>query len=219
MQKSGRGHYILTLAATLFALGLIVIYTFSSFYNVAKEDTITIGETAVKERTEKLNNFFVQCIEIIHVAEHMVDYMLEHGHDAKEIEEFLVDTSADFAERINEDFTGIYGWIEDTYVDGVGWIPEEGYVPTERVWYTDAVRANGEPVVVAPYVDAQTHEVIISLAQMLPDGKNVVALDILLNRVQEISEGIKLDGHGYGFVMDQSGMIIAHSDPKERGKN
>lgn len=219
MQKSGKVHYIMTLAATLFALGLIVIYTFSSFYNVAKEDAITIGETAVKERAENLNNFFIQSVEVINVTEHMVDYMLRHGHDAREIEEFLVAASEDFAERINENFTGIYGWIDETYVDGVGWVPDEGYVPTERIWYTEAVKANGEAVMVAPYVDAQTHEVIISLAEMLPNGKDVVSLDIILNGVQGIAENINLNGNGYGFILDQNGMVVAHSDAKERGKN
>lgn len=217
--KNGKGDYIVTLVGTLVALGIIVIYTFNSFFNVAKADAITIGETAVKERTENLKNFFVQSIEVINITEHMVDYMSEHGHNAEEIEEFLVAASEDVAERINKNFTGIYGWIDETYVDGVGWIPDEDYVPTERMWYTEAVKGNGEAVVVAPYVDAQTNEVIISLAEMLPNGKDVISLDIVLNGVQDIAEKINLNGNGYGFITDNNGMVVAHSDAEERGKN
>ena len=45
--------------------------------------------------------------------------MLKHCHDAKEIEEFMVEMTNDYAARINENFTGIYGWIDETYVDGM----------------------------------------------------------------------------------------------------
>lgn len=133
MQKNGKIHYIITLVATLFALGLIVIYTFTSFYDLAREDAITIGETAVKERSENLNNFLVQSFEIINITEQMMDYLMCHGHDVEEVEEYIVDASAKYSTRINENFTGIYGWIEDTYIDGAGWVPDADYVPTERV--------------------------------------------------------------------------------------
>ena len=219
MKKNGMIHYIITLVATLFALGLIVLYTFGSFYKAAKEDAITIGETKVKERTEKLNNFFLQSVEVINITEHMVNYMLEHGHNAEEIEEFLAATSKDFSTRINENFTGIYGWIDETYVDGVGWVPDAGYFSPERIWYTEAVKAGGEAVIVPPYVDAQTNEVIVSLAEMLPNGKDVISLDIILKRIQNIAEEINMNGNGYGYVLDRDGMIVAHSDKKERGKN
>lgn len=218
--KNGKGHYIVTLVGTLFALLLIVIYTFNSFYKLAKEDAITIGDTAVKERAEVLDNFLVQSFEIINVTEQMIDYMLHHGHhNAQEIEDYIVDASKEYSGRINENFTGVYGWIDNTYVDGVGWIPGEDYVPTERVWYTDAIKANGEAVIVSPYIDAQTNQVIISLAQMLSDGKNVISLDRTLEDVQLIAEEINLNGNGYGFIMDEKGLVVAHSDKKQRGNN
>ena len=67
--KSGRGHYIVTMVGTLFALALIVIYTFNSFYELAKEDAITIGDTAVKERAQTLNNYYMQSFEAINITE------------------------------------------------------------------------------------------------------------------------------------------------------
>ena len=30
--------------------------------------------------------------------------------------------------------TGIYGWINEEYLDGAGWVPDEDYVATERPW-------------------------------------------------------------------------------------
>ena len=217
--KNGRGHYIVTLVGTLFALSLIVIYSFNSFYTLAKEDAITIGDTAVNERAKTLNNFYMQSFEAINITEQMVDYMMHHGHDAREIEEYLVDASEEYSTQINENFTGIYGWIEDTYIDGVGWIPGADYVATERVWYTDAMEKGGEAALVSPYIDAQTNQVIISLSKMLSDGKSVISLDRTLDDIQVIAEEINLNGNGYGFVMDKAGMVVAHSDKNQRGNN
>lgn len=190
--KSGRGHYIVTMVGTLFALELIVIYTFNSFYELAKEDAITIGDTAVKERTQTLNNYYMQSFEAINITEQMVDYMAHHGHDAQEIEEYIVDASPKYNSQINENFTGIYGWIKNTYIDGVGWTPGDDYVPTERVWYTDAIEKAGEAALVSPYIDAQTNQVIISLSKMLSDGESVISLDRTLDDIQVIAEEINL---------------------------
>lgn len=68
-------------------------------------------------------------------------------------------------------------------------------------------------------IDAQTNQVIISLSKMLPDGKSVISLDRTLDDIQVITEEINLNGNGYGFVMDKSGMIVAHSDKNQRGNN
>lgn len=211
--------YIITLTITLLAMGIIVYYTFGSFYTVAKEDAITIGETAVKERAEKLNNFLLKSLEVINITGQTVDYMLQHGDDEKNIEHFIVQASNNYMERINENFTGIYGFINNTYVDGSGWIPDKDYNPKTRIWYTEALKGKGEPVIVSPYVDAQTKQVIISLTQLLSDGEDVVSLDIVLNDMQTLAEDINLNGNGYGFIMDKNGLVVAHSNANERGKN
>ena len=52
------------------------------------------------------------------------------------------------------------------------------------------------------------------------DGKSVLALDIGLNRIQEITEEIAgKTPDSYGMVLDKTGQVIAHSDIEELGKN
>ena len=64
------------------------------------------------------------------------------------------------------------------------------YNPLERDWYKAAVEANGDVVIVSPYVDAQTGSVVITFAQCIfmvkksmdnviyeyKNGKNVLTL-------------------------------------------
>ena len=219
MHKTEKAHYIITLLATLLSMVLIVVYTFSTFYELAKEDAVNMGGIAVRERAVSLNNFLLSGIQAMNVAGETIDYMLEHGYDAKEIEEYMTETSADYTANINENFTGIYGVINDTYVDGVGWIPDQDYVPTDRTWYTEAMKGKGQVVFVSPYVDAQTGHVIFSLSRMLSDGKDVISLDLVMDDIQLLAEEINLNGNGYGFVLDGNGLILAHSDKEEIGKN
>ena len=102
-------------------------------------------------------------------------------------------------------------------------MPPEGYEPTARDWYTSAVKANGEIVIVSPYVDAQTGSVVITIGKSVSDtgrGKeNVVCLDVIVNHIQEVTEKVEIAGKGYGLVVNTDGFIIAHRDTELNGKN
>ena len=56
MKSLEKFQFFVTLMITLVAMVVIVAFTFSSFYKIAKEDALTMGSIAVKERAENLNN-------------------------------------------------------------------------------------------------------------------------------------------------------------------
>lgn len=211
--------YIVTLIVTLLALGCIVYYTFHSFYSIAKEDAITLGEITVKERAETLNNFLLKGKEMMESTSQSVDYMIQEGRTEEEILHFLEFSSQAYANRMSENFTGIYGVVNNVYLDGVGWVPDEDYIPQKRLWYTEAIEGAGEPVIGSPYVDAQTNQVIISISQMLSNDKGVMSMDIAMDEMQVLAKDIHLNDSGYGFIIDKTGFVAAHSDEKQKGKN
>lgn len=221
--KSKRGRnriqFILTLAITLFALGGIAYYTFASFYSVAMEDAVTIGKNSVSQEAEELNNFLLQGLDVLQVTGLVVDSMMRDGAGPDEIEKFLLQESEDYARAIDRNFTGIYGVFDGVYLDGIGWVPDEDYVPQERVWYTTALAGGGRPMVVSPYLDAQTGSIMISVSQLLSDGKSVVSLDIVMDEMQQMAKNIHLNGEGFGFIIDKNGLVVAHHDDAQKGKN
>lgn len=216
--KFGKG-YLITLIATFLALSLIVYFTFGSFYSIAKEDVITIGESAVSQEAAQVNNFLMKGLNVVQVTGLVMDYMLEQNKSLEEIEEFLIDESEKYEKTFGENFTGIYGLFNEVYLDGSGWIPEEGYVPQERPWYIAAKNSAGNPVIASPYIDSETNNIVISVCQLLYDGESVVSLDIFVEELQQLAETINLNGFGYGMVLDNDGMVVAHSDKMEKGKN
>lgn len=211
--------YIMTLIITLLALVIIVGYTFGSFYRITRQDAITLGENAVTREAAQMNNFLLKGTDVMQVTEMTVSYMLKNGASSAKIEAFLRQQSKDYEENISSDFTGIYGWFRGEYIDGSGWIPPDDYVPKERPWYTEAQQGNGDLVMVSPYQDTKTNTILFSVAQVLYDGDSVISFDIAMDEVQTIAESIRLNGNGYGFVLDDQGMVVAHHDEWEKGKN
>lgn len=210
--KSGNRFFLFTIIVTIAALVASVYFTFVSFYGIAKSDAISIGEKAIYESTEKLNNFLLNGLDILTVTSETVEYMLKNGSSVQEIEDYLTYESYSYKNSINGNFTGIYGFLNETYVDGTDWVPEKDYDPKTREWYKSAIWTLGKPTIVPPYIDAQTGKIIISVSKMLYDW-SVLALDIQLDELIDYMQNIKSEG--YSFIIDRSGMVVACSPNKK----
>ena len=219
MKALNRRWYISALLAIIAALIVMVAYNHMVFNSSIRSTVTDIGTGNLSLVAKELEAYLDSGKNAIETTAVAVEYVMDNGASSEEIEEFLVYESKRYTEDIDENFTGIYGLFNGVYIDGVGWVPDADYDPKSRDWYTAALKANGEPVIVSPYLDAQTNTVMVSVSQMLPDGDSVISLDVALDRIQEITEGIKLDDIGYGFVIDSNGLVVAHKDIGEKGKN
>lgn len=94
------------------------------------------------------------------------------------------------------------------------WKAPDGYDPRQRPWYQDATAAN-RMTVTAPYADASSGQLIISLAEPMNTGavKGVIAGDISINSLVTNVNSIAREGV-YGILVDGDGNLIAHKDPK-----
>lgn len=211
--------YFVTVIVTLIAVSMLAIYSFSAFYADAVDSAMALGESTLARETEQLNAYLAKGIDVLQVTAITVEAEMRSGASSEKILNILTDESTYYKEEVDDNYTGVYGWINGKYLDGIGWVPDADYVPQERVWYTTAMEAGGKSVIVSPYLDAQTNTIMISVAQRLYDGESVISYDIAMNAIQEITEGISLSDQGYGLVCDKEGLVVAHSDIREKGKN
>ena len=89
------------------------------------------------------------------------------------------------------------------------------YDPTSRPWYQAAASA-GKPVLTAPYRGAKTGQLVVTFAAPVQRGGSmaaVVAGDIPLTEVNQAVKAVQPSPHSFGFVVDQSGLIVSHADP------
>ena len=203
----------------LFFEGVIVAY-YSMLYSETRERIIKNGELSSTTSAEQINRYLSKGIDTIKLVCYTLDNMIRSGKSQVEIHDFLVNQSSALVNTASENSTGIYGYINGEYVDGTEWVPDDGYIPTERPWYI-AARANvGRVAVVDPYLDAETGTVLITFSKTLCDAKSVAAMDFSTDRLQAITEEIaEHEDFDTEIVLDQKYQVIAHSDKKEVGRS
>ena len=225
--KHGRFNFVLTLIITFCLLMTTVIYTSRLFYKTAVSGVREDGQNKVYSTADDLENYLGVARSILWVTADTIDIMLRDGESQDIIRDYITKQTANQAQQFDENFTGIYAYINGEYMDGSGWIPPADYDVESRDWYKAALDAKGETIIVPPYVDAQTGSVVITICKLLNDGdsekafhnREVVALDMIVNHVSDIARTVNIGGKGYCFVVGQDGMIIAHKKGELTGLN
>lgn len=205
----------------LLILGLMiimVIYTSRVINDVTVTNLHEVGEDRIAGVEAKLENYLESNKSVLRVTADTVDYMVRKGRTSEEILNYIQEETAILSEQFNEDYTGLYGYIQGEYLDGLAWVPPEGYDPVQRTWYTSAVEAGGEITIVPPYLDAQTGDIVISICRQLTDKRDVMSLDMTMNSIQDMIRELQIREKGYGFIIDGDGLIIAYPDESRKGE-
>ncbi|MBQ9567521.1 MAG: hypothetical protein IJR31_05525, partial [Lachnospiraceae bacterium] len=208
---------IIPLILVFVFMTVMMVYTSELLYSVAVSNSNAVIEDRILNISSLVENHLNTAENVLHVTADSVHHMLISGTTQARIHEFLIDETNNVADQFNENYTGLYGYIMNKYIDGLNWEPPAGFDPTTRDWYITAKEGGGAVVFVAPYIDAQTGNMIISVSRMLPDRQNVISLDVQLSEIQSMMDELNFNGKGYGFIVDDTGLIIAHTDETKRG--
>ena len=215
--RKRRNRLLVPLLIILGLMVFMVMYTTRVIQDVAVSNIQEVGEDRISGVAAQLDNYLERTRSALWVTADTVDFMLRSGSTTTQIEDYIVEETANQARQFDDNYTGFYGFIKGEYLDGLHWQPPEGYDPVQRDWYKLGVLSGGEATIVPPYVDAQTHDVVISICRQLSDSRDVMALDVKMNRIQEMMAALQIKDKGYGFIVDDAGMIIAHQDEDLKG--
>ncbi len=223
--KRRRFNLFFTLLITFILMTLTIVYNSRIFYRSSVTNVYEAGEDKVAAVAADLMNYLSKAVSTLKVTADSVEIMINNGVPLEDIEGYLIDQTTMQKSELDENFTGLYGYIQGEYLDGLGWVPPADYVVEERDWYNAAIEGGGSTVIVSPYVDAQTGSVVITITKLLSggdtgsDGKpNVVSLDVIMNYIQEQTELVDLGGKGYAMIINDDGLIVAHRDQSHNGK-
>ncbi|MBO6113109.1 MAG: cache domain-containing protein, partial [Lachnospiraceae bacterium] len=199
---------------------IIIFLNFRVIYNITMENIKNRAEAMLLKYSVKMNDYLDEGVTVLLSMSYNVEDMFRINASSEEILQYFIRESEALEADSLINFTGIYGYVEDEYIDGYLWEPDEDYIPTKRPWYTEAVKQNGEIAYVEPYTDAMTGDTIMTMSKLLSDKKSVIAIDIKINDIQDITEALidKDDDTGEVIIIDDSGAVIAHSDRGEVGK-
>ena len=202
-----------------FLMVVMVFYTSQNVRSVTVSNIHEVGYDKLTSVRSQIENYLDTTKGMLWVTASTVDYMVRNDQPTEAIQQYLVEQTNEQIATFNFDYTGLYGYVGGEYLDGLNWVPDEDYEPTERDWYRQAIAANGDTIIVSPYVDAQTGGVVITITRMLSNGEDVVAVDLTMENIQEMSKSLNVRGKGYGFIFDGDGLVIASEDESLKGLN
>ncbi len=218
-REKGRFNLFVPMIVIFCLMVVMVVYTSRAIQDVSMGKIHEMGEDRISGVAAQLENYLERTKSALWVSADTVDYMIRNGASTQYILDFIMEETDYQRANFDTNITGLYGYIQGEYLDGLAWVPPEGYDPTQRDWYKIAVDAQGEITIVPPYLDAQTHDIVISICRMLSNGTDVISIDLTMNHIQEIVTDLHVMEKGYGFVVNQDGMIIAHQDAEQKGRN
>ena len=218
-RKTFLRRFLIYALAILFFISVILAY-YSMLYSETRQRIIKSGELNSATSAEQIDKYLSKGIDTIELVCFTLDNMIRAGKTLDDIHDFLVNQSSAVLHTMEDNTTGLYGYVYGEYVDGTDWVPDDDYVPTSRPWYIDAIANRASVAVVDPYVDEETHTVTITFAKTLCDGKSVAAMDFLLNTLQKVTEAIAAEGESdFEILLDRKYNVIAHSDEAEVGRS
>ena len=105
-----------------------------------------------------------------------------------------------------------------TFLDGGGWVPDEGYDPTIRPWY-QLGSTTREVILGPPSVDMDTKEMVVNGVRTVSflDGRTgVMSTDVFLSEVSAEVSAYTPAGHGKSILLCGS-QIVAHPEADHVG--
>jgi methyl-accepting chemotaxis protein len=215
---------IITLLVIAIALPLIIVTIYSN--NTSKNNFDVMYNATTKDNldrtSEVINNLYKSNEESIN--------MLSEDPNAKSVlnnaacEPWLVKSLEGFLVA-HKNITSVYLGVSNgkMLLAPATELPA-GYDPRTRPWYKQAMENNGQVILSEPYEDASNPGCfIVTFAKTVKDIKTgaivgVVGLDIKLDTLSALASKIKIGENGYVAILDSTGKIIAHNDPKVVGK-
>ena len=214
-----RARLIFPLLLILFFMIVMVVYTSRLLYRASVLNIHEVCEDRINNFSHDVEDYLKTAKSVLWMSADTVDHMVRTDTPSSQILQYLIEESARQSGQFDKSYIALYGYVGGEYLDGLEWEPPADYNLFERDWYKKAVSAKGEPVVIPPYVDAQTGDVIISISRMLPGGEDVISLDLKLDSIQEMAAELKVKESGYGYLIDKTGLIAAHSDEDLKGSS
>lgn len=204
----------------LFVIMLIASIIGNNFYVTEKRVLNLQGELNARNAAADYDRYLHTRSNIVTLVGYGVNDMLKSGARNSVILDYLTDQTSYITASIDPNSTGLYGWFNNEYLDGSGWMPGKDYVATERPWYRETLSSDTKITFVDPYLDAQTNTVMMTVSTLMEDGVNVLAMDVSLEPIQKIVEEVAESVPGSkAFVINNDGFVVAHSDIDQLGKN
>jgi len=197
------------LAIVIVGMGLIAVIGTTLTGNAFSREALGRVAEATSSETERMDAWLLRQIGYIEAV--AADYSSATDVSPEALLPSLVSHAA-----MNDDFYSVYVGFEDgSAVFNDEWVPDSGWVATERDWYRGAASMPGSVYITDLYADAETGNLCITISKVITrNGRmaGVVAIDIFTTVLSDIVSETSVGEGSYSFLTDGQGNIIAHQN-------
>ncbi|MDR1840200.1 MAG: response regulator [Treponema sp.] len=208
----------------LLAFALMVVSSYI-FLSVTERNHLSkLAENAIRSTETNIKSDMLELETLLGVVSETINDMIIKGDDINTVNEYIlfinnyIETGS---ERRLHGTAGVFGFFNvfggEILTGYERWIPPDDYLQTDRPWYTGAVRAAGHIDTSEPYLNVYSDKITITLSRSIFDmdgnALGIVCLNIELDRIGEYAVNTQFVEGGYGFLLSNKYMVIAHPDP------
>lgn len=219
-KNSGVTRYVII--STLLALitSVIVALSFGRFFDITRDYAIHDGMSITAQTAGRIEDNINTGVEALSISVEAVRYMHVQNLSETSVQKYIMIQAESLINSTDGMFTGMYICSDGVLFDGMGRDIPEGFVPTERVWYTEAMGNPGTVVMTGPYDDtANPGFQCVTFSSAIPNENAVIAVDFLIDDIQAIVENTTINGSGFCLIVNRNGGIVAHQDRSIIGQN
>ncbi len=133
---------------------------------------------------------------------------MQSGNAAQDMESWLQTYFQSVQTALGKDTIDPYGVINGKIVAANPWEGDATYDYSQADWHRRAMDANGQVIFTDVYVDAISNQPIITLAQQIGQGNDVLAFDIFPKNFSFSAEALQIPEGGSLFLCDSKGALI-----------
>lgn len=225
--KIGRRLLGIILIIVLLPLMLLGYFSYSKSFDILKnsfETTTVQNVEAVSGGVEEFFSGLEHNVDALASSQILKELAKEHEQGTK-VESLGTDI-LDNTQKTNQDIRYTYVGTANKrfYIYPVVEDLPEGYDPTIRDWYINAVNHKGEVVWTEPYpVANDSKELVTTVSKAIIDNNGkvtgVVAVDISLNYLTQKLSTTTIGDNGYLSIIDKTGSIVTNKKTEEIGKD
>lgn len=171
-------------------------------------------ESSLEKTSNAIHNIFSPPLTLVSSGASLVGQLSEEEYASAIIKNFS---------KINKSVSEMYYHTikprnmppEGFFVSGSGWYPPEDFDATSRDWYKSALTNPNKVNFTAPYIDAQTGSLCVTLSTIVKNNNEnmgVFGADMLLTNLNEVVSDGKITESSKIHIIDANGLYITHEN-------
>ncbi len=228
--KKRNNTLILQIAFTVFMSVIILLFSYIFISRIINDNLSRNAINTITFIKERVEIDLDQPKLVLSGYSETLRNMIMEGEEPQKLKEFLITqynhiNSVGIAEM---EFEGFYLYLEanddgPVFISGNDWVKPDDYIPEERLWYNNAIKAGGEITCSTIYVSPRSGTNVLACSRGLLDNEgNRLGVVFVTTQISELLEYVvntAAEQDGYGFIMDENMNVLVHPNEEFINRN